>query len=968
MHRLPVPQPAPLSFDSSAVDHVGQGPLAMRWLAFDAHAQHAQALNGAVAMGVQVPHLAQHIAVSQEASVRLLATPTLANEAQWPSAITPSYITNALGLLQQSQAHLLLVCTYDSEAVHVWCVPRLAMPDCGDEAVRAEHAMAASHFSWGIGSNAAAPSDACLKAFALATRLLWLLQTMRAQQAPRWVSELLGAVLQCEAMVGAGPDKGNTQNFAPLHALMSQAWLTLMQFDALYTPQAMRAIQAWAAKASELSDPLWRARAATVMAHAQLLRGVRGQDASALLASANTLSLADVAALRVRDRLAWAMLHWHCAQAFEALWLMRHPQDLTDLPQLPGVSTHECYTSALGAPLHAHDNDTVSVSWLRQSVSAVEQVVRVFPTTCATGLWARLARGRTTKALGSAVADQGVLMLAIRVLDHLQLSAPAAERHVAAQAVLAQVPLLMGDALANLARLRGDKVQMVLALQQFEVASEHASNEPLSYAGMPTEHPWAAAQYGLGNSLLWLAQFDDGHAQHSKYERGVAALTCALSRRRLSSAPVEWSHTQAALGRAHALWSRAKPVLTPHRQAHLEQAVAAYGLALSAPHTLGLSAPTTPLGTQANQELASAGRALGFVRAQLLSELGGVWLELGGLTGSAASVQASIDCLSQALREAALPDANLRVLLHNNLASAYRLLATLSGSPVAYTAAEQHYEQALSLLQLARAPAPSWLPVVSNWANLSLRALLAPSPALAFALSWSGEPMGEGALAAATTHTLGTVEHAQQQDTLQKVSKALTAVLVQDPDCALARWQLARVYGAMAALLPVGVQQQVACAGALEHGQALHTLLLANPGALSAVRAHELNSWLAQVALVQALCAPSAADARVHLDALSAAVDSFQAASDTAAPVWCALAHQVLCALTVTHAPPSSSKLGGELSGALHVVWQSDSQLAARLERLVTLVDEVLQRWLQSAHPTQSPPVGEPDANNWQHD
>ena len=960
MHFLPDSQSLPLSFDCAAPVQAGHsGPalgvdlLNVHWLAFDEHAQHAQALNQAVGLGLAAPHLSQDMAVTRDMSVRLLAPPSYADDEQWPGAMTLPHVTTALSVLRHTQAQLLLVCTYDSEAVHVWCVPRLSMPDCGEAAVRAEHAMAASRVSWAIGKRANAPSKICLEAIGLATRLLWLVQCMRAQQAAKWAPELLSAVLQCEAVVGAASDKDDSpQRLAPLHAMMAQAWLSLMQFDAAYTPQAMRAMQAWAQQTHTLSDPLWRARAATLLAHAHLLRGVRGQEAGALLASANTLVHAEVAALRVRDRLAWGLLHWHCAQAFEALWLMRRSQGWADLPQLLDASSDEAAVAKLDAHMDTAQNSAASVSWLRQGVAAFEQAVRVFPATCAVGLWARLARGRTTQALGRAVSDQGVLMLATRVLDHLQVPPLAVERHLAAQDVAVQVPLLMGEAFASLARLRRDKVQMVLALQQFEVAIACASNEPLAYASAASGQAWASAQHGVGTCLLWLAQYDSSEAQHSKYERGVAAFKAALTRRRLSSAPVDWSHTQAALGRAHALWSRAKPVGqqaclrdgSQHMVQHLEQAIAAYGLALSAPHTLGFTEQVQAGSATPDDHAASASGAHGFVRAQLLAELGGVWLALGRQTSSAVAVQASIDCLNQALRETALPNSNLRVLLHNNVAAAYKQLSLIGGELTGCVAACEHYAQAWSLLQTSRMPVSSWLPVASNWTNAALRAQSVPNAGLAWALSWPSAPIGAAVAQAFGSTAASQAEHtAWQIDTVQTLVGVFNAVLRDEPDCALAHWQLARLQAVLAALAAQDAIQQRALVRAVAHGQALRELLLADAHALAGISEPQLSAWLHQVAVVHTLCQPSLATAATHEAALNAAVEGFQAGTQQGAPVWRALSLRVLAAVTDKAQPRIQDSAG--ISDALHHLWQVDSQHAARLERVVTYAEAACQRW-----------------------
>ena len=986
-----------------ALQPSGSGLLAMHCLALDAQAQHAGLLNQAIGLGVQAPHLAQHISVTQDHGVSLLVTPTFSDAAQWPFAMSITHVTNALGLLAHTQAQLLVVCTHDSDAIHLWCVPRLSMPDCGETAVRTEHAMAASHVSWPLTKFSNAPDLAYLEAISLSTRLLWLMQCMRADHAPRWSSELLSAVLQCEAFVGAGPDKGDRlQHFAPLHAQMAQAWLALLQFDGSYTPQAMRAIKAWAQQTRTLSDPLWRARAATVLAHAYLLNGLRGQDANALLLAGDILVHADVAALRVRDRMAWGLLHWHCAQAFEALWLMRRSQGWADLAPLLAVNAGGYVSGnsednsgridsgggtapAIGSQLDAQQNSAASVAWLRQSVAGFEQAVRVLPATCALGLWARLARGRTTQALGRAVSDQGVLMLATRVLDHLQVPLLDAERHMAAKDVASQVPLLMGETFASIARLRADKVQMVLALQQFEAAIESTTGTPSASSASQRaslQGAWANAQHGMGTSLMWLAQYDHGESQHLKYQRSVAAFTAALTARRLSSAPVDWSHTQAALGRAHALWSRAKPAdqqalvrdESQHVVRHLEQAVAAYGLALSAPHTLGLVSYVGVANAAQDHLPSNASLANAFVRAQLLAELGGVWLELASQTGSAVSAQASIDCLRQALADTALPNSGLRVLLHNNLAAAYKQLSLMNGDLHACQAAGTHYAQALSLLQTKNAAAEAWLPVASNWTNAALRALCVPSTntALAWALSWPDAPIGaangavDGAVNGAATGVTQAAAAAdwpvpsavagsskphdeggtQQHNTLQLLIKAFQTVLQQDPICALAHWQLARLYGAVYALKRPGAASHADLGQALVHGQALRVLLAADVRALSNVNLEQLDAWLRQCALVQVVCTLNRREAKQHLELLRTALDSWKLASRTGSPVWLALSRRVLGVLVDD--PESLVRADFELAPALHQVWQIDSQHAANLERTVTFVDAQLQR-LQSA-------------------
>ena len=213
---------------------------------------------------------------------------------------------------------------------------------------------------------------------------------------------------------------------APLRDLMAQAWLSLMQCDAVFTSQAIAAIQAWSLQTRSIADPLWHARAATLLAQAHLLKGVRGQDVPSLMVCADTLMHKGVAALRVRDRLAWGLLHLHCAQAFEALWRLRCAHDGADLGQVMAVSDDDLLggAPALEAQQILHLHSTASLTWLRQSVRGYEHVVRMFPATSATGLLTRLSLGRTTQQLGRAVADQGVLMLAARILDNLQVKPP----------------------------------------------------------------------------------------------------------------------------------------------------------------------------------------------------------------------------------------------------------------------------------------------------------------------------------------------------------------------------------------------------------------------------------------------------------------------------------------------------------------------------------------------------------------
>jgi tetratricopeptide (TPR) repeat protein len=604
---------------------------------------------------------------------------------------------------------------------------------------------------------------------------------------------------------------------APLRALMAQAWLSLMQCDAAFTSQAIAAIQAWSLQTRSIADPLWHARAATLLAQAHLLKGVRGQDVPSLMVCADTLMHTGVAALRVRDRLAWGLLHLHCAQAFEALWRLRCAHDGADLGQVMAVSDDDLLggAPALEAQQILHLHSTASLTWLRQSVRGYEHVVRMFPATSATGLLTRLSLGRTTQQLGRAVADQGVLMLAARILDNLQVKPPPPERHVVATYVAAQVPALMGETLAAVAALRSDKVQMVLAAQHFEAALQAPIDTAFdgSFAGVDAEQ--SGAYHGLGNALLWLAQYGgNNQAQQDKFQRSVEAFMRALTTRSLAFTAVDWSHTQAALGRAHALWSRAQPVKRPqqrgqldaqqrlnHSTQHLEQSIACYGLALSAPHTMGWAH------AQANRPAVTNG----LVRVQLLAELGGVWLELGTRTRSTESVQAGIDCMQQALSRVAPPNSSLRVLLHNNVAAAYQQLSTLSGHIEPYQQASDHYAQALSLLQSARESVHKWLPVVSNWTNTALSAVLPERSGLVCAVLWPGATAGHEGLRATRTVSSDTDEQQAVYGTLQVLANQLTQALLElhqvsevsdrpaaleglhGRDVVFATWQLARV-------------------------------------------------------------------------------------------------------------------------------------------------------------------------------
>jgi len=306
---------AGLQLQASTTDRA----LALHWLTLDNQAPHASALNAAIRQGVQVAHLATVIHVTEEVGVKLLVKPQHRDDMLGPSLLGQSHIASAMGVLTHTGAQLLLMCTHDADAVHVWCVPRLAMGNSGKLAVEMDHALATTRCSWPVSSSAADLNADLLAAIGHSTRLLWLLQCMRAQRAVTWSPELLAALLQCEASVGGD---GVAHN-APLRALMAQAWLSLMQCDAAFTSQAIAAIQAWSLQTRSIADPLWHARAATLLAQALLLKGVRGQDVPSLMVCVDTLMHTGVAALRVRDRLAWGLLHLHCAQAFEALWRLR---------------------------------------------------------------------------------------------------------------------------------------------------------------------------------------------------------------------------------------------------------------------------------------------------------------------------------------------------------------------------------------------------------------------------------------------------------------------------------------------------------------------------------------------------------------------------------------------------------------------------------------------------------------------
>lgn len=771
---------------------------------------------------------------------------------------------------------------------------------------------------------------------------------------------------------------------APLRDLMAQAWLSLMQCDAVFTSQAIAAIQAWSLQTRSIADPLWHARAATLLAQAHLLKGVRGQDVPSLMVCADTLMHKGVAALRVRDRLAWGLLHLHCAQAFEALWRLRCAHDGADLGQVMSVSDDDLLggAPALEAQQILHLHSTASLTWLRQSVRGYEHVVRMFPATSATGLLTRLSLGRTTQQLGRAVADQGVLMLAARILDNLQVKPPPPERHVVATYVAAQVPALMGETLAAVAALRSDKVQMVLAAQHFEAALQAPIDTAFdgSFAGVDAEQ--SGAYHGLGNALLWLAQHGGSNqAQQDKFQRSVEAFMRALIKRNFAFSAVDWSHTQAALGRAHALWSRAQPVKSPqqrgqldaqqrfsHSTKHLEQSIACYGLALSAPHTMGWAH------AQANRPAVTNG----LVRVQLLAELGGVWLELGTRTRSTESVQAGIDCMQQALSRVALPNNSLRVLPHNNVAAAYQQLSTLSGHIEPDQQASDHYAQALSLLQSAREPAHKWLPVVSNWTNTALSAVLPERSGLVCAVLWPGATACHEGLRATRTVSSDTDEQQAVYGTLQVLANQLTQALlelhqvseVSDRPAALeglhgrnvvfATWQLARVQAGVA-LWVAPDEAGAALAKALASADKVSAQVGQAPELLPGVSLQQLALWRAQLWLAQALSAsnPGQATSVGHAQhkhayqvTLASALLVFEQVATPSAHVWAALTRRVLLALfcigQAPQVPPSVSPLveaQDELTSTLHALWQVDTDAATYLERLVTHADSVLQRW-----------------------
>ena len=945
METLAPPSPldqfarAGLQLQASTTDRA----LALHWLALDDQAPHASALNAAIRQGVQVAHLAKVIHVTEEVGVRLLAKPQHLDDLLGPSLLGQSHIASAIGVLTHTGAQLLVMCTHDADAVHVWCVPRLAMGNSGKLAVEMDHALATTRCSWPVSRSAADLNADLLAAIGHSTRLLWLLQCMRAKRAVTWSPELLGALLQCEALVGGD---GVAHN-APLRALMAQAWLSLMQCDAAFTSQAIAAIQAWSLQTRSMADPLWHARAATLLAQAHLLKGVRGPDVPSLLLCADTLMHTGIAPLRVRDRLAWGLLHLHCAQAFEALWRLRCAHDGADLGQVMAGSGDDLLggAPALEAQQTLHLHSTASLTWLRQSVSGYEHVVRMFPATSATGLLARLSRGRTTQLLGRAVADQGVLMLATRILDTLQAKPPPPEHHVVGSYVASQVPALMGETLAAVATLRSDKVQMVLAVQHFEAALQAPSDNAFNGSFVGLDADQSGAHHGLGNALLWLAQHGgSSQAQQGKFQHSVEAFMRALTNRSLAFSAVDWSHTQAALGRAHALWSRAQPAKRPrqrgqldaqqqfdHSTKHLEQSIACYGLALSAPHTLGWAHE------QANRPAV----ANGFVRVQLLAELGGVWLELGTRTRSSESVQAGIDCMQQALSRVALPNNSLRVLLHNNVAAAYQQLSMLTGHIGPYQQASDHYARALSLLQSARAPVRKWLPVVSNWTNTALGALLHERSGLVCAVLWPGATAGHEGLRAPRTVSSDTDEQQAVYGTLQVLANQLTQALhelhqvseasdrpgaldgLHVRDEVFATWQLARVQ-AGAALWVAPDQAGAALTKALASADKVAAQVGQTPELLPSVSLQQLALWRAQLWLAQALSASHLGQAtsgghaqhkHAYQPTLASALLVFEQVATPSAHVWAALTRRVLLALPclgpAVQVPPSVSPLVG---------------------------------------------------------
>ena len=548
--------------------------------------------------------------------------------------------------------------------------------------------------------------------------------------------------------------------------------------------------------------------------------------------------------------------------------------------------------------------------------------------------------------------------------------------------VAAQVPALMGETLAAVAALRSDKVQMVLAAQHFEAALQAPIDTAFdgSFAGVDAEQ--SGAYHGLGNALLWLAQYGgNNQAQQDKFQRSVEAFMRALTTRSLAFSAVDWSHTQAALGRAHALWSRAQPVKRPqqrgqldaqqrlnHSTKHLEQSIACYGLALSAPHTMGWAH------AQANRPAVTNG----LVRVQLLAELGGVWLELGTRTRSTESVQAGIDCMQQALSRVALPNNSLRVLLHNNVAAAYQQLSTLSGHIEPYQQASDHYAQALSLLQSARESVHKWLPVVSNWTNTALSAVLPERSGLVCAVLWPGATAGHEGLRATRTVSSDTDEQQAVYGTLQVLANQLTQALLElhqvsevsdrpaaleglhGRDVVFATWQLARVQ-AGAALWVAPDEAGATLAKALASADKLSAQVGQAPELLPGVSLQQLALWRAQLWLAQALSAPNLGQAtsvghaqhkHAYQATLASALLVFEQVATPSAHVWAALTRRVLLALScigqAPQVPPSVSPLveaQDELTSTLHALWQVDTDAATHLERLVTHADSVLQRW-----------------------
>ncbi len=368
----------------------------------------------------------------------------------------------------------------------------------------------------------------------------------------------------------------------------------------------------------------------------------------------------------------------------------------------------------------------------------------------------------------------------------------------------------------------------------------------------------------------------------------------------------------------------------------------------------------------------------GLVRVQLLAELGGVWLELGTRTRSTESVQAGIDCMQQALSRVALPNNSLRVLLHNNVAAAYQQLSTLSGHIEPYQQASDHYAQALSLLQSARESVHKWLPVVSNWTNTALSAVLPERSGLVCAVLWPGATAGHEGLRATRTVSSDTDEQQAVYGTLQVLANQLTQALLElhqvsevsdrpaaleglhGRDVVFATWQLARVQ-AGAALWVAPDEAGATLAKALASADKLSAQVGQAPELLPGVSLQQLALWRAQLWLAQALSAPNLGQAtsvghaqhkHAYQATLASALLVFEQVATPSAHVWAALTRRVLLALScigqAPQVPPSVSPLveaQDELTSTLHALWQVDTDAATHLERLVTHADSVLQRW-----------------------